>query len=400
MIHLKSVRLGVNVGQKSEHISAHQIYVQQSLRSLSISMPEHNFSDDDLLIIDQNTVQKRTQEILKDEIHGEYHKRSWITNGSLYHSKNTSSGNFLLTSNINGCHALESSILAAEDPIIVLDDIGAYRDRCFSSIVKRHGFRLIDEPKSPISKTKKFPQESSWDNIGGYSELIKNIKDNILCLLDSDSYYGDLGIDPPKGILLYGPPGCSKTMIARAVASSAGLGFISIKGPEIFSKWVGDSEKAISEVFGKARSLSPCVVFFDEFDSVGSVRSSENSGVESRVISQILCEMDGISSRSRILVIAATNRPDVLDPALLRPGRFDLHFNVPLPDFASRKEIISLKLSKSNAAHDMKLIEELAEKSEGKSGAEITQACKQLILLTIKNPESKVDIETLLSKRD
>merc|ERR1719191_1765280 len=147
-------------------------------------------------------------------------------------------------------------------------------------------------------------------------------------------------MDPPKGVLLYGPPGCSKTMMAKAVATETEMNFVSIKGPELFSKYVGDSERAVREVFRKARTAAPCVVFFDEIDAVGSKRDDEGSGgVAARVLAQLLAEMDGVGAvgAKHVVVLAATNRPHVLDPALMRPGRFDRLVHVPLPDGPARR---------------------------------------------------------------
>jgi len=146
-----------------------------------------------------------------------------------------------------------------------------------------------------------------------------------------------LGLKPPSGIMLYGPPGCSKTMIAKALATESGLNFIAIKGPELFSKYVGDTEKAIREIFRKARLSSPSIIFFDEIDAMASQRGSDDTSVSDRALCQLLNEMDGVESRAKVIVVAATNRLDIIDSALLRPGRFDRLILVPLPNLEARK---------------------------------------------------------------
>ena len=145
-----------------------------------------------------------------------------------------------------------------------------------------------------------------------------------------------VGIKPPQGILLYGPPGCSKTMIAKALATESGLNFIAIKGPELFSKYVGDTEKAIREIFRKARLSSPSIIFFDEIDAMATQRGDDDTSVSDRALCQLLNEMDGVEARSQVIVVAATNRLDIIGSALLRPGRFDRLVHVPLPDEATR----------------------------------------------------------------
>ncbi|MFX0108879.1 MAG: CDC48 family AAA ATPase, partial [Candidatus Hodarchaeota archaeon] len=177
-----------------------------------------------------------------------------------------------------------------------------------------------------------------WDEIGGLEEVKQELKEAVEWPLKNPEIFKRLGIRPPKGILLYGPPGCGKTLLARAVATESEANFITIKGPEVFSKWVGESEKAIREVFRKGRMASPAVVFFDEIDSLVPRRGLgfADSGVSQRVISQLLTEMDGIVALEDIVVIAATNRPDIVDPAVLRPGRFDRLIYVPDPDEKSR----------------------------------------------------------------
>ncbi|MCJ7712907.1 CDC48 family AAA ATPase, partial [Candidatus Bathyarchaeota archaeon] len=183
-----------------------------------------------------------------------------------------------------------------------------------------------------------------WDDAGGLEDVKQQLKEAVEWPINSPELFTKLGIKPPKGILLYGPPGCGKTLLARAVATESEANFISIKGPEVFSKWVGESEKAIREVFRKARMASPAVIFLDEMDSLAPRRGLglSDSGVSQRVISQLLTEMDGLVTTSDIVVIAATNRPDMVDSAVLRPGRFDRIIYVPEPDEKSRLLIFSI----------------------------------------------------------
>lgn len=183
-----------------------------------------------------------------------------------------------------------------------------------------------------------------------------------------------LNVASKKGILLYGPPGCSKTLTVKALATEAGLNFLAVKGAEILSMYVGESERALREIFRKARSARPSIIFFDEIDAIASKRSGGSHGGVN-VLTTLLNEMDGIEELKSVLVVAATNKPNVLDPALLRPGRLDNHFYIGPPDFEARKEILNIWLSKS-AAHPELNLEELATITEGYSGAEIVSICE------------------------
>ena len=187
-----------------------------------------------------------------------------------------------------------------------------------------------------------------------------------------------IGIRPPKGILLYGPPGCGKTLLAKAVATESEANFITIKGPEVFSKWVGESERAIREVFRKARIAAPAIICFDEFDALVPRRGMgySDQGVSERVISQLLTEMDGIMSLENVVVIAATNRPDILDQAVLRPGRFDKLIYVPAPDEKARMAILKIYTKNMPLASDVSL-EALASLTKGYSGADLEAVCRE-----------------------
>jgi transitional endoplasmic reticulum ATPase len=236
-----------------------------------------------------------------------------------------------------------------------------------------------------------------WSEVGGLKEVKQELMESVEWPLKKPEVFKKMGIKPPRGILLYGPPGCGKTLLARAVATESEANFISIKGPEIFSKWVGESEKAIREIFRKGRTAAPAIIFFDELDSIVPRRGLgySDSGASERVISQLLTEIDGIESLQNVLVIAATNRPDILDPAVLRPGRFDRLIYVPSPDFDSLKEIFKIHTHSMPLSRDVDL-EELTRKAQGYSGADIEAICREAAIDALRE-----DIEaTEVSLRD
>jgi transitional endoplasmic reticulum ATPase len=225
-----------------------------------------------------------------------------------------------------------------------------------------------------------------WTEIGGLEEIKEDLKEAVEWPLKNPDVFTRMGIRPPKGILLYGPPGCGKTLLARAVATESEANFITIKGPEVFSKWVGESEKAIREVFRKARMASPAVIFFDEFDSLvpGRGMGYANSGVAERVISQLLTEMDGLVSLEDVVIIAATNRPDIVDPAILRPGRFDRLIYVPEPEKESRSEIFKIYTKNMPLAKDVDM-PKLVMMTKKYSGADIEALCREAGLNALRN---------------
>lgn len=224
-----------------------------------------------------------------------------------------------------------------------------------------------------------------WEDIGGLEEVKEDLKEAVEWPLKTPEIFARLGIKPPKGILLIGPPGCGKTLLAKAVATESAANFISIKGPEIFSKWVGESEKAIREVFRKARMAAPAVIFFDEIDSLLPRRGAgfSDSGVSERVISQLLTEMDGIVTLEDIVVIAATNRPDIVDPAVLRPGRFDRLIYVPEPDEKGREQIFKLYTKDMPLAKDVD-VTSLAALAKNYSGADIAALCREAAMFALR----------------
>ncbi|KAJ3122680.1 spermatogenesis associated protein 5 [Nowakowskiella sp. JEL0407] len=228
-----------------------------------------------------------------------------------------------------------------------------------------------------------------WTDIGGQEHVKQKLKEAIEWPLKHPEAFARFGIRPPKGILMYGPPGCSKTLMAKALATEGGLNFLAVKGPELFSKWVGESEKAVREVFRKARAASPSIIFFDEIDALAVRRSGGDSGtsVSDRVLSQLLSEMDGIEPLVNVTVVAATNRPDILDSAMLRPGRIDRLVYVGPPDVETRKQILRIKM-KAMAVDKNVNITELAEMMESFSGAEVASVCQEAAILAISEDEN------------
>jgi len=224
-----------------------------------------------------------------------------------------------------------------------------------------------------------------WEDIGGLEEVKEDLREAVEWPLKTPEIFERLGIKPPKGILLYGPPGSGKTLLAKAVATESAANFITIKGPEVFSKWVGESEKAIREVFRKARMAAPAVVFFDEIDSLVPRRGLgfSDSGVSERVISQLLTEMDGMVSLEDIVIIAATNRPDMVDPAVLRPGRFDRLIYVPEPDEKSKLQIFKIYTKNMPLAKDIDLTQ-LAASAKNFSGADIDAFCREAAMVALR----------------
>ena len=217
----------------------------------------------------------------------------------------------------------------------------------------------------------------TWEDIGGLEEAKRDLREMILYPIDHPEKFEKFGMKPSKGVLFYGPPGCGKTLMAKAVANECAANFISVKGPELLTMWFGESEGNVREVFDKARGASPCVLFFDELDSVGSARGSSQGdagGAGDRVLNQLLTEMDGAGVKKDLFFIGATNRPDILDEALIRPGRLDQLIYIPLPDKGARKNIFKAVLKKSPIAPNVSF-DFTAELTQDFSGADITELC-------------------------
>ena len=226
-----------------------------------------------------------------------------------------------------------------------------------------------------------------WQDVGGLDNIKKSLSDNLIMAMKEPSKFTKMGIKPPKGALIYGPPGCGKTLLGRALATETGANMILVRGPEILSKWLGESEKAVREIFRKAKSSSPCVVIFDELDSIAKYKSGEG-GANETILSQLLTEIEeGISSR--VVVIGITNRPDVLDTSLLRTGRLDLVLYVEAPDEKGRLEIIKILTRKMPLANDVKL-QEIAVATQNYTGADLAALCREAAIEAMRNKSNKI----------
>ena len=223
----------------------------------------------------------------------------------------------------------------------------------------------------------------TWNDVGGLEDVKREIIEAVEWPLKYPEKFKKFGIRPPKGVLLYGPPGTGKTLIAKAVANEAEANFISVKGPELLSKWLGESEKAVRKIFKKARQVAPCIIFFDEIDAIAGMRGLEENRAVERVVNQLLTELDGLEELEGVVVIGATNRPDIIDPALLRPGRFDRLVYVRPPDKRSRLAIFKIHTRNMPLAEDVDL-EELADMTEGYVGADIEAVCREAVMLALR----------------
>merc|ERR1719335_633011 len=226
-----------------------------------------------------------------------------------------------------------------------------------------------------------------WDDIGGLEDVKRGLQEMILYPIDHPDKFEKFGMTPSRGVLFYGPPGCGKTLLAKAVASECSANFVSIKGPELLTMWFGESEANVREVFDKARSAAPCVLFFDELDSIGTARGSgggDAGGAGDRVMNQLLTEIDGVGVKKNVFFVGATNRPELLDEALLRPGRLDQLIYIPLPDLPARQGILESTLRKSPVAPNVP-IPFIAQKTEGFSGADLAELCQRAAKAAIRD---------------
>ena len=275
-----------------------------------------------------------------------------------------------------------------------LPEIDLETEKIPSEILQSMQIKLIDfyeamQDVIPTAMREVYVERSKvwWQDVGGLNEIKKSLTDNLITAIKEPNKFIKMGIKPPKGALIYGPPGCGKTLLARALATETGANMILVRGPEIISKWMGESEKAIREIFRKAKTSSPCVVIFDEIDSLARNRTGEGGSGEN-ILSQILTEIEeGISSR--VVVIGITNRPDILDSSLLRTGRLDLSLYVPPPDEKSRLEIIKILTKKMPLTNDVKL-QEIAIATQNFTGADLADLCREAAVLAMRKNSLKI----------
>ncbi|KAJ8949505.1 hypothetical protein NQ314_008198 [Rhamnusium bicolor] len=257
-----------------------------------------------------------------------------------------------------------------------------------SLAVTMENFRYAMTKSSPsaLRETVVEVPNITWDDIGGLQNVKKELQELVQYPVEHPDKFLKFGMQPSRGVLFYGPPGCGKTLLAKAIANECQANFISVKGPELLTMWFGESEANVRDIFDKARSAAPCVLFFDELDSIAKSRGGnvgDAGGAADRVINQILTEMDGMGAKKNVFIIGATNRPDIIDPAILRPGRLDQLIYIPLPDEKSREAIFKANLRKSPVAKDVDLIY-IAKVTHGFSGADLTEICQRACKLAIR----------------
>merc|ERR1711907_158142 len=238
----------------------------------------------------------------------------------------------------------------------------------------------------------------TWEDIGGLVQVKNELRELVQYPIEHPEKFEKFGMSPSRGVLFYGPPGCGKTLMAKAVANECQANFISVKGPQLLTMWFGESEANVRDVFEKARAAAPCVLFFDELDSIAVARggsSGDGGGAADRVINQLLTEIDGVGSKKNVFIIGATNRPDIIDPALMRPGRLDQLVYIPMPDLESRLSILKAALRKSPISSDVDL-DFLAANTEKYTGADLTEICQRAAKMAIReNIERDMERERL-----
>ena len=287
--------------------------------------------------------------------------------------------------------------------------VSQFSDNCESSIKSQltiDDFLSVFTRVRPTARREIFVEipKVRWSEIGGMDSVKHRLQQCVEWPTKHASALTRLGLKPPKGALLYGPPGCSKTLIARALATESGMAFLSIKGPELFNKWLGESERAVRQLFRRARQAAPAVIFFDEVDAIAPARSGgvgnsqAASSASERVVAQLLTELDGVQDLDKVFVLAATNRPDVLDTAVIRPGRLDRLIYVPLPDKETRKQILQLQFYKTpvkcnrNTKQEV-FLDELTTKTDGYTGAEVVALVQEAAFRALERSALKaVDV--------
>ncbi|GAY61883.1 hypothetical protein CUMW_213460 [Citrus unshiu] len=280
--------------------------------------------------------------------------------------------------------------------VIDLEDETIDAEVLNSMAVTNEHFRTALETSNPsaLRETVVEVPNVSWEDIGGLETVKRELQETVQYPVEHPEKFEKFGLSPSKGVLFYGPPGCGKTLLAKAIANECQANFVSVKGPELLTMWFGESEANVREIFDKARQSAPCVLFFDELDSIATQRGAsvgDAGGAADRVLNQLLTEMDGMNAKKTVFIIGATNRPDVIDPALLRPGRLDQLIYIPLPDEASRLQIFKACLRKSPISPDVDL-SALARYTHGFSGADITEICQRACKYAIRENIEK-DIE-------
>merc|ERR1711871_1217458 len=273
--------------------------------------------------------------------------------------------------------------------VIDLEDDDIDAEVLDSMAVTMENFRYAMQTSNPsaLRETCVETPDVTWDDIGGLEKVKRELQETIQYPIEHPDKFQKFGMSPSKGVLFYGPPGCGKTLLAKAVANECSSNFISVKGPELLTMWFGESEGNVREGFDKARAAAPCVLFFDELDSVGVARGGghggDAGGAGDRVLNQLLTEMDGAGAKKNLFFIGATNRPEILDEALIRPGRLDQLIYIPLPDKPSRVSIIKAVLRESPVAGNVNL-DFLANQCEGFSGADMTELCQRATKAAIR----------------